>query len=278
VLKDGQIVEQGTHTELLALDGIFATMWANQISTSGGDLPPSVASASLLPEVEIAGYSVEPDLSAEANEEVADQGEMADTLADAPPQEDMVGSPEPDLGTTSQVLEEPETTQAVEDPPPPVPVVPESAAPIAFPASEPVDPPTSPVTAEPLTFPVADDASATELERTASNATPGVTFETGLASPTTSPDPDAEPKRKRISSQNFQRLARRISLTTRRQGSTSSMASIIPGLKRDKTSVDDNSVRGEGSGRNSTDSPTASLSDKGKLKKKDKKDKRKSSS
>jgi hypothetical protein len=56
------------------------------------------------------------------------------------------------------------------------------------------------------------------------------------------------------------------------------MASIIPGLKRDKTSVDDNSERGEGSGRNSTDSPTASLSDKGKLKKKDKKDKRKSSS
>ncbi|KAJ6593694.1 hypothetical protein B0H19DRAFT_31568 [Mycena capillaripes] len=289
VLKDGQIIEQGTHAELLALDGVFATMWADQISTSGGSLPTPVAGATdLLPETEIAGYSVEPDPTTEATEVVAEEGDRVGTLA---VEDEVVASPEPDVGPTSEALEEPQTTQEEDRPlplPPVVPVAPvvqESPAPIAFPVSEPVvssPAPTSPLAAEPLTFPVSDDASVTELEGTASGAAPGVTFEPGLASPTTSPDPDAEPKRKRISSQNFQRLARRISITTRRQGSTSSsIASIIPGLKRDKSSpaADDNSLRGEGSGRDSIDSPTASLSgDKGRLKKKDKKDKRKSSS
>ncbi|KAG2153648.1 uncharacterized protein EDB93DRAFT_1248550 [Suillus bovinus] len=34
VLKDGRIVEQGSHRELLELNGIFASMWADQISAS----------------------------------------------------------------------------------------------------------------------------------------------------------------------------------------------------------------------------------------------------
>ncbi|KAG2072290.1 hypothetical protein BDR04DRAFT_1153542 [Suillus decipiens] len=34
VLKDGRIVEQGSHKELLELDGLFASMWADQISAS----------------------------------------------------------------------------------------------------------------------------------------------------------------------------------------------------------------------------------------------------
>ncbi|KAG2121409.1 P-loop containing nucleoside triphosphate hydrolase protein, partial [Suillus cothurnatus] len=32
VLKDGRIVEQGSHRELLELNGLFASMWADQIS------------------------------------------------------------------------------------------------------------------------------------------------------------------------------------------------------------------------------------------------------
>jgi ATP-binding cassette subfamily B (MDR/TAP) protein 6 len=34
VLKDGHIVEKGSHKELLALDGISASMWADQVSGS----------------------------------------------------------------------------------------------------------------------------------------------------------------------------------------------------------------------------------------------------
>ena len=36
MLKVGQIVEQGNHRQLLKLDGVFATMWADQISAAGG--------------------------------------------------------------------------------------------------------------------------------------------------------------------------------------------------------------------------------------------------
>ncbi|EDR09151.1 uncharacterized protein LACBIDRAFT_249450, partial [Laccaria bicolor S238N-H82] len=41
VLKDGHIVEQGTHKELMALDGIFASMWADQVSSTE-DPPVSI--------------------------------------------------------------------------------------------------------------------------------------------------------------------------------------------------------------------------------------------
>ncbi|KAJ7497117.1 mitochondrial half-size ABC transporter [Mycena latifolia] len=284
VLKDGQIVEQGTHTELLALDGAFASMWADQISTAGG-LPTPVAGANgSLPDAEVTGYSVGPDLPEGDAPVVEEDLVVTDTTLTGGTMEAAFESPEPDIVNLAQVSDEPETKD-VDDAPPPVLDTPASPAPIAFPASEPVVSPispSSPLATEPLTFPVSEDTSvAQEVERTATVPTPGVTFEPGLASPTTSPDPDAEPKRKRISSQNFQRLARKISLTTRRQGSTSSMASIIPGLKRDKTSGDDNSIRGEGSGRDSVDSPAGSVSgdkDKGKPKRKDKKDKRKSTS
>ncbi|KAJ6497879.1 mitochondrial half-size ABC transporter [Mycena sanguinolenta] len=307
VLKDGQIVEQGSHAELLASDGIFASMWANQITTSAdeptGPVPETEAEVEEV-QPEAAGYSVEPDLTTEAIEVVAEEGMTGTT--EVAQDEVIVESPDPDVAPSSEA---PETTQ---DTAKPLPAVPDSAAdtapvafpasepepeaapaPVAFPASEPEPeaapapvafptsdsslPPSSPLAAEPMAFPVSDDTSVPAPA--VSGATPGVTFEPGLVSPTTSPDPDAEPKRKRISSQNFQRLARRISLTTRRQAggsSSSSITNMIPGLKRDK-SGDDNSLRGEGSGRDSMDSPTASLTDKAKLKKKDKKDKRKSS-
>jgi hypothetical protein len=106
--------------------------------------------------------------------------------------------------------------------------------------------------------------------------TPAVTFGLNVNSPpsrTGTPGPDDEPKRKRISSQNFQRLARRISLSTWRQ---SSVSSIIPGFKRSESSMqgrastDDNDIRAEGSTSNS---PASSVKgdDKGNSKKKDKK-------
>ncbi|KAJ7128881.1 mitochondrial half-size ABC transporter [Mycena crocata] len=277
VLKDGQIVEQGTHRELLALEGVFAAMWADQISTSGGLATPVAIANNPLPEAEVSGYSVEPEPTEDDAQVIPEEDGLAAEVPSAVGTLEETESHEPQAASNTELLIEIPEAPAVEAPSP-LPVVPESAPPIAFPVSEPLV--SSPLAAEPVTFPVSDDTPPPEEpERTASAPTPGVTFEPGLTSPTTSPDPDAEPKRKRISSQNFQRLARKISLTTRRQGSTSSMASIIPGLKRDKTSGDDKSIRGEGSSRNSVDSPTASLSgDKGKGKKKDKKEKRKSGS
>ncbi|KAJ7287359.1 mitochondrial half-size ABC transporter [Mycena rebaudengoi] len=281
VLKDGRIVEQGSHRELLALDGIFASMWADQISTSGGlNTPPSPGPA-LLPEPELSGYSVEAEDTIPNEEtnvvaaEAAEGGVVSDSHKLPEPLVDFPTSPEAEAeeAIPAPLTSEPTATDRLP---------PSDDSPVTFPAAEPVDfSPPSPapaVAAEPLTFPVSEDTvPSMEPEQATSTPPPGVTFEPGLA--TATPDPESEPKRKRISSQNFQRLARRISITTRRAGSTSSMASIIPGLKR--SSGDDSSARGEGSIRNSIDSPTASLSgdkDKGKGKKKDKKEKRKSSS
>ncbi|KAG1807748.1 hypothetical protein EV424DRAFT_227037 [Suillus variegatus] len=41
VLKDGRIVEQGSHRELLELNGLFASMWADQISASEDPKAPA---------------------------------------------------------------------------------------------------------------------------------------------------------------------------------------------------------------------------------------------
>ena len=52
MLKNGQIVEQGSHRELLERDGVFATMWADQIRSEETDLA--------VPDTkqEVSGYSV----------------------------------------------------------------------------------------------------------------------------------------------------------------------------------------------------------------------------
>ncbi|KAG1724244.1 P-loop containing nucleoside triphosphate hydrolase protein [Suillus lakei] len=41
ILKDGRIVEQGSHGELLELNGLFASMWADQISASEDPKAPA---------------------------------------------------------------------------------------------------------------------------------------------------------------------------------------------------------------------------------------------
>ncbi|KAJ4468248.1 mitochondrial half-size ABC transporter [Lentinula aciculospora] len=281
VLKDGQIVEQGSHKELLALDGVFASMWADQISASE-DPPLSIHSV----KPEVSGYSAGP---SESTEQVVlpIEGEDVEAILQVPSETEINQA---ELGLVSaEPGPQPETEPTTADEP--VPIAPESKVdlPLAFPSAEPErGEPVASVTSETpspvVAFPVSDETQSTTHSIPATPTPAGVTFETTSTSPRSgTPDPDAEPKRKRISSQNFQRLARRISISTRRQGSVASIIPGIPGLKRDsspRVSVDDGAAGGSVRGESSVqDSPAPSLgedSDKAKKKKKiSKKEKKK---
>lgn len=105
--------------------------------------------------------------------------------------------------------------------------------------------PSSPFNAEPLTFLTTNEPS-TQLQPeciTTPTQVPAVTFDANVNTPpsrTETPDLDNESKPKHMSTQNFQQLAQRISLTTQCQ---SSSPSIIPGLRCDspRVSTDDSS-------------------------------------
>jgi ATP-binding cassette subfamily B (MDR/TAP) protein 6 len=284
VLKDGQIVEQGSHRELIARAGVFASMWADQISASE---EPALAIHESSGKEEVLGY-------------VIDEHDAAPVIEG---RNDHLVAPEADLIDTSEATPK---ILAVEDVP--VAIVPREVerptvdlaeletTPVAFPLTPVVDAPeplsgvelafpSSDVThtvAAPVAFPASNDAPPQNAssDLVTSPPTPhGVTFDATVNTlpRISTPDPESEPKRKRISSQNFQRLARKISITTRR---SSSSIPHIPGLmKRDsspRVSADGGSVRGEGNPTN--DSPSSSIkddADKSKPKKKDKKEKEK---
>ncbi|KAJ8077054.1 ATP-binding cassette-type vacuolar membrane transporter Hmt1 [Marasmius tenuissimus] len=253
VLKDGQIVEQGNHKELVALDGIFASMWADQVS-SAEDHATSIHS-----KPEVSGYHVGSASVDESHKADREPSVLEPTNAhgDVPASSD---GTDPSQPAEKDAQQGDTSTPAV----------------VAFPASEPEEvqdgpsakestsheeeaptesaPPSSP----PITFPSSDVATP------ASPPPPGVTFETTATPPRSgTPDPDSEPKRKRISSQNFQRIAKRISISGRRQGSASgTISSLIPGLKKDaspKVSTDEG--RASSSARGSHDSPSPSVAD-----------------
>lgn len=248
VLKEGQVVEQGSFKELLALDGLFASMWADQVSATE-DAAVSVAAGSV-------GKDASPE-NGEANEGLTEDQRPSDSVI-SPQEGYIVATPEQrstvDLAQKGATLE------------------PES---LAFPSSTHDDAvdgkgaetnegsvqfPQESTSPPPLSFP--------SSEPEGSSTKPAVTFGADVNQPRTgTPDQESEPKRKNIASQNFQRLARRISLTARRQ--SSSIIPNIPGLRREsspRVSVDDNSAR-------DTDSATGSVKGDDKGKKKEKKDK-----
>jgi len=265
-LKDGQIIEQGNLKELLALDGVFASMWADQVSATED------------PAISLVADSIDKNIPVVVEHEQVDVDERA-TPEDliVPPNEGYVVST-PEQPSTPN-LSVSEHKEILSDPP---------SNTVAFPTSHVQDDMEEGRGAEPqsmskvaavedapqqLVFPSPEPSEPSEPQGSEIRPTPAVTFGSDVnPSRTDTPDTDSEPKRKRISSQNFQRLARRISISAKRQ--SSSMIPSISGLKRDspRVSVDE-------SGRD-TDSATGSLKtdDKGK-KKKDKKDKtRKSTS
>ncbi|KAF8972932.1 hypothetical protein BDZ97DRAFT_1778410 [Flammula alnicola] len=286
VLKDGQIHEQGSFKELMELGGIFASMWADQVSSTD-DPAVSIGGSSVKKEVSV--YDVETAEIAEAEEttevpEVPAEPVSSEIMAER----ESYHKPDAALSPAEATLD-------------PAPSIPSEAQQPQADLPAPFEVPDDQVTkisdvlihsptplSPPIAFPTSRD-SQSDIQREETPApvpipTPAVTFGASVNSPpsrTGTPDPESEPKRKRISSQNFQRLARRISLTTRRQGSSTSIIPGIPGFKRDQSprvSIDDANTRAEGSSaRASNDSPAASITSddiKGKLKKKDKKDKK----
>ena len=317
VLKDGQIVEQGNFKKLLAIDGIFASMWADQVSSTDD---PVLSISGTGVKGEVSGYIVDPEetkleetkqdeaMREEAKQDGTKQEETKqeetkkdetkhdeamreETKQDKPQQEkpqDIAEILNPITFPVSLVAESVDVPVEEEQVKLDVPLAVAAVGEDPLPQSEPVDdidtPNTAPIIPVPVNlqpsvttveFPATSKTPQPEMRRSDSpvSFTPAVTF--GVSSPpsrTGTPGPEDEGKRKRISSQNFQRLARRISLSTRRQGSISS---IIPGLKRSESpraSTDDNDTRAEGS---TTDSFASSVKgdDKGKSKSK-KKDKK----
>ncbi|KAI0266983.1 hypothetical protein BC834DRAFT_871984 [Gloeopeniophorella convolvens] len=231
VLKDGQVAEQGTHKQLLELNGIFAAMWAEQVSAT--EEQPAYSA----PVEAVSGYQIDDAAPAPMSPHRARQDI---TPEDSAPQ----AKPSPDaVATVSQVDD----------------------APVAFPSSD--------VDDAPATDHVQPEAASQKAP--SGTQSPGITFAPEVSTPerTGTPDPDAEPKRKRISSQNFQRLARRISVTTRRAGSATGIpilqncAATHPGSVQ--ASADDAAPKA------STESPAPSVQSEPDDKTKKKKDKKK---
>lgn len=263
VLKEGQIVEQGNFKELLTLDGLFASMWADQVSATED------------PAISLVASSVK---KATSPENEGNTGPVAEAQAavDAllvPRETHLVSTPERlstlDLPSATTGEQKDNALDSV-------------AADTAFPSSTVAGdagekdpqtqggsaaPPQENTPTQPVSFP------SSEAPGGGAKTAPGVTFGADVTPRSGTPDPDSEPKRKRISSQNFQKLARRLSLSTKRSSSTT-LIPAIPGLKRDSSPrVSADESRGEGSTRDS-DSAAGSVKgdDKGK-KKKEKKEK-----
>ncbi|PCH43974.1 hypothetical protein WOLCODRAFT_26357 [Wolfiporia cocos MD-104 SS10] len=306
VLKDGQIVEQGTHSELLAQDGVFANMWAAQVQ----GIEDAGSSHSRQKEA-ITGYSVEQDVSStkeadtthtsnpstqetvtrtDAEGRATVDAETADTTVEAvqesvrefvPTDTPAAESSENHTQDVSRSVAFPRAEdQALQAFPTADDVAPSADYSAPIPRTD--SPAPSGAVAFPMAFPTSDDApsraSNPELSMSLPPPTPGVTFQDSQP-PEHSGVPGSPPndgKRKRtLSTQGMQRLARRLS-TGRRQESTSSIpkmaGAFMAGLKREGTSASKDDSEAHDSPAGSVVSETG----KPKSKKKDKKDKRKS--
>ena len=273
-------MEQGSHRELLEKDGIFAAMWSDQISADepNGVAYPEGNGSATGKKVEMSGYdagvkdmpnadvkhddhgqqgaeaptqpqdaertaaisdeNAEDDAAAKASAEseetrTAPVEETGSVPTEAQPQQQEGGS----YAAVAASSPNPDDNAVVA---PPAPVSPPSGnAPISFPTTDEPDPGSGrPSTSEPPT-------------QTAS--TPNVTFDAAVQFPPSSagsrsgtPDPTGDGKRRRTTSQNLQRFARRVSLVARRSGSSAS----IPIPKKDGQSAGEGasgSVRDESS-------------------------------
>ncbi|KAG9037208.1 hypothetical protein FRB95_006461 [Tulasnella sp. JGI-2019a] len=307
VLKDGRIVESGSHDELVARNGEFATMWAKQVSKD--DQHVGVLSAPVeVPEAAEEGYVVadvkeaveapaplpqvmpEADLnpflapgpvimpwpptevdlqnghaqgqyaaSAKTGSAIPSKApSKAPSVREAVTQDTdvkaMVAAAEASRASESTVVEETQANAPSEEPmaespsgvaedfpeeqvaAPATEVTQQPAAaappPVAFPTTSTPDP--SPPPAAPIGFPGSPSETSSQRKLPSAAPTPSISFKPldppsgrPTASGTQTPAEDKEPKRKRISSQNFQRLARRLSLGTRKNSSSNSIPQVV---------------------------------------------------
>ena len=253
------MIERGTHAELVGSNGTFADMWNDQVSAS--DAASTVAKRQSV----VAGYEIGQDTT--TAQDVTESGDAAEYEANHSGVGANIKLAESDahapvdFPTTDrdQEVEEeplkPKRESAVERGPP---------QPVTFPTT--------------VAFPGSGEAESRPSNANGSRPqSPGVTFEPqSPPSRNETPDPDAEPKRKRTASQNFQRLSRRISIGTRRAGSALSIPIHgIPGFKREGTSTSTSTNKDEPvTDAPVTSSPPQSLNDSAKAKK-EKKEKRK---
>lgn len=200
VLKDCGIVEQGSHKELLEQDGLFASMWAQQISASEEPLVPKAG----------AGYDVD-----EAPVVDIPESEMRSSVVDE-----------------RIVLESPHAVPASLQSK-------DAGVGVTFPVS---DDTAGPVfDSGPMAFPTTTSTSNTPSVRShpvGQGHVQGasVTFDAGaINTPPRSgtPEPGSGSGSGRKVAQNFQRLARRISLSA---GKGPKLAN-LPGLRRDSSMI-----------------------------------------
>ena len=235
------MIERGNHAELLASNGAFAEMWNDQVSSSD-------AASTVAKRHSVAGYEVEQDAT---TQDVVESGDTAEHEANHSGADNNTKLAESD---TNAPVDFPtsDRDQEVEE----VPVEPKRAE---GDQSQPVTFPTT------VAFPGSGDPESHDTPSIANGSrpqSPAVTFEPqSPPSRNETPDPDAEAKRKRTASQNFQRLGRRISIGTRRAGSALAIPiQNIPGFKREGTSTSIN--KGEPvTDAPTTDSPSPSLND-----------------
>ncbi|KAG8890731.1 hypothetical protein FRB98_006235 [Tulasnella sp. 332] len=296
VLKDGRVVESGSHEDLLARKGEFSAMWAKQVTkddaqaslipmpgalSGGADegyivadvketmeepapapqvtpevdinpflapgpvivaLPPTEAELKAeqdLPvqeenrlQVESAAPSKAPSKAPSVRSAVAQNAEVAGVIAAAEASRASESTVVGETNFTSELIAESPSAYA-EDIPEEAPTLTateatqqpaaEVPAAVAFPTSTPQ---LSPAFIPPVSFPASPSESSSQRKLPSAAPTPSISF-MPLDPPsarqngngTQTPAEDKEPKRKRISSQNLQRLARRLSLG--RKNSTS---------------------------------------------------------
>lgn len=256
------MIERGTHAELLGLNGTFAEMWNDQVSAS--DSASTVAKRQSV----VAGYEVGQDTT--TAQDVTESGDAAEYEANHSGVGANIKLAENDANAPVDFPTTDRDPEVEEEP-----LKPKQEPAVEREPSQPVTFPTT------VAFPGSGDAESRDTPFNANGSrpqSPGVTFE---AQPPPSrnetPDPDAEQKRKRTASQNFQRLGRRISIGTRRAGSALGIPiQNIPGFKREGTSASINKDEPV-TDAPVTGSPAPSLNDSAKAKKlkKDKKEKRK---
>ncbi|KZT56170.1 hypothetical protein CALCODRAFT_544293 [Calocera cornea HHB12733] len=233
VLKDGQIIERGSHRELLKMNGAFAQMWAEHIMAEGETYVPVPSTSAGTPvagskapsvRAEAEGYQIgdvpsgAPAIEPGKDAEAPAAGEGAE--ANAPTKE---GEPAPAVegGNAGEAAEEADVVPAQPISYAAVAAAPPAAeAPIAFPKAsvEDVSIPaaTAPIAAQAagaVAFPSSGGDS--EGSRTPVSGPQSVTFSPASTSRPATPD-QKEPRRKRLSSQNIGRMVRRISIGPRK--------------------------------------------------------------